>query len=107
MYQPMVLEHLVTQHVDELHANAAEHRLARQCRRGRARRHDAALSRNIRSSVLRPTLALPRRALHRSRWDQPVALEQAPLRPTEHGCNRAAERLPDTVALAADVGVRG
>jgi hypothetical protein len=63
MYQPMVLDHLVKQHVDELHANAAEQRLARQCGRGRARRNDAALSRYIRSSVLRLLLARSRRAL--------------------------------------------
>jgi hypothetical protein len=106
MYQPMVLEQLVRQHVDQLHADAVEQRLARQCRRGRVQRHDSAPSRHVRSSVLRLWLALSRRALHRSRRDQPLVLENAPPGPMERGCNAAGERLPDTVALAADVGVR-
>jgi hypothetical protein len=31
---PIVLEQLVAQHVNELHADAAQHRLIRECRRG-------------------------------------------------------------------------
>lgn len=51
---PMALEHFVAQHVNELHADAAEHRLVSECRRGPndpgPAGHDRSVSHGIRRS---------------------------------------------------------
>lgn len=107
MYQPMVLEQLVAQHVNELHADAVEQRLVRQCRDDHTQRH-AGPGRHISRTILRWCLAVAHQA---QRWptpDQPTVLQaEAAADQTLRGCDETNQTPPDTLALTAGTRRRG
>jgi hypothetical protein len=105
MYQPMVLEQLVAQHVNELHADAVEQRLARQCRDDHTQRH-AGPGRHISRTILRWCLAVAHQA--RPTPDQPRVLQaEAAADQTLRGCDETNQTPPDTLALTAGTRRRG
>ena len=108
MYQPMVLEQLVAQHVNELHADAAEQRLARQCRDGHTQRPAGHLGRHLRRSILRLWLTVARQVRRWPRLDQPTVLEaEAGADEMQVACEEFDQTPQDAVALAAVTGADG
>jgi hypothetical protein len=108
MYQPMVLEHLVAQRVNELHADAAEQRLARQCRDGHTQRHAGHLGRHMRRGVLRLCLAVARQNRRWPRPDQPTVLEaQTAAAQTQIACDESNQTPANALALTAGTRRRG
>src|SRR5262245_5660004 len=75
MYQPMVLEQLVAQHANELYAEAAEQRLARQCRNSQTPRHGGPVGRHISRRMLKWCRPATRRAQRPPMPDQPTVLQ--------------------------------
>jgi hypothetical protein len=105
MYPPIALEQLVAQHVSDLHADAAEHRLIRECRRAHAHRRAATPGRRASPTILRLCRAIARQVRRTLRPDLPAVLHagQGPA-DAVHDVNNLAENWPATTRGRRETG---